>query len=75
MEITEPTTDWFGVSEKPVHVGVYLVEGKAADYWCYWTGTRWGSISGTRQGAVGMRDRPGFNQHRRWKGVYRGETA
>ena len=66
-------TPWFGHSDKPVRSGLYQCQSNQTCriYWSYYsteTG-RWGLVSETQEGAVGWRERPSVNQHRRWRGV------
>lgn len=65
-------TPWFHWTDRPVRSGPYQVRGKSEIFYSFYdTETqRWGFVSHTPEGAVGMREKPSKSQHRDWRGIW-----
>jgi hypothetical protein len=70
-------TPWFPADVKPVRAGIYFVRQLHNDCkseivifegYCYWSGSRWGSASGTKAGAEKLKGDRGF-QNKPWRGL------
>ena len=68
-------TPWFGVDQKPVHVGVYLTRISTSDRhpfdgWCWWNGKAWAAAQGDSASAKWhARYGHSVEQKRQWRGV------